>query len=155
MNKLQNMLAYLCLHYPSEGDISNARLTKMIYLADWFSALAYDRQLTNIKWVFNHYGPYVDDVFNSLNDNNFTISHTKNYFGSEKTIISYIGKEQDINLDPESRQILQLVIDKTKSLNFDGFIQYIYSTYPVRAKNRYSTFDLPKLAKELKDNQNS
>ncbi|MEZ5578109.1 MAG: hypothetical protein R3F40_00950 [Candidatus Competibacteraceae bacterium] len=31
----------------------------MIYLADWFSSLADGKKLTDIEWLFNHYGPYV------------------------------------------------------------------------------------------------
>lgn len=63
MNKLQKIIAYFCIRYPYKGELSKARLTKLVYLADWFSALIDDHQLTDIDWLFNHYGPYVDDVF--------------------------------------------------------------------------------------------
>ena len=71
---LRDVVAYLCSHYPHREELSKARLTKMVYLADWKSALQRGSQLTEIKWQFNHYGPYVDDVVNSVrNDPEFEI----------------------------------------------------------------------------------
>ncbi|MEZ5576726.1 MAG: DUF4065 domain-containing protein [Candidatus Competibacteraceae bacterium] len=59
MNRLQNIMAYFGIEYPHKFELSKARLTKMIYLADWFSSLADGKKLTDIEWLFNHYGPYV------------------------------------------------------------------------------------------------
>ena len=55
MNNLENVIAYFCLHYPHKRELSKARLTKLVYLADWFSALIFRRQITNINWIFNHF----------------------------------------------------------------------------------------------------
>ena len=62
MNKIENIIKYLCKNYPHKNELSKARLTKLVYLADWFSALTKNKQMTNIEWVFNHYGPYVDEI---------------------------------------------------------------------------------------------
>ncbi|MFC0274215.1 Panacea domain-containing protein [Metabacillus herbersteinensis] len=40
----------------------------MVYLADWYSALKNGKQLTNIEWYFDHYGPYVVDVYNAVKE---------------------------------------------------------------------------------------
>lgn len=152
MNKINNIVAYLCLNYPFKEELSKARLTKLVYLADWFSALVDNHQMTNIHWVFNHYGPYVDDVVDSIINSrmNFNIKYSSNFYGSEKSVISYIGSIESINLSDREREILDLVINKTSSMFFNEFIDYIYSTYPIKASSRYSYLDLVNLAHEYK-----
>lgn len=151
MNKLQSMVAYLCRNYPYKGELSKARLTKLVYLADWFSSLADDRQMTRIQWLFNHYGPYVDDVINAVAVSpDFSVSHEQTVYGTEKNLVVYNGAGDDIQLSPREKQILDLVISKTQSMYFNDFIDYVYSTYPVQANNRYSYLDLVGLAREYK-----
>ena len=152
MIPIQQIIAYYCINYPYPNELSNARLTKLVYLADWFSALADRQTMTHINWVFNHYGPYVDDVINSVSFNpNFSITSTRTNFGSSKKIVSYLGPNISTDLPLRTRQILDLVIDKTKDMYFDDFINYVYSTYPVRAQNRYSELDLVSLAIEYRN----
>lgn len=151
MNRLQNIIAYFCVFYPYSEELSNSRLTKLVYLADWFSSLADNKQLTNIDWLFNHYGPYVDDVKDAvLSSRDFTFHQDQNVFGSNKTIINFIGLPNSINLTARDRKILDLVIEKTKGKYYNEFIDYVYSTYPVQSKNRYSSLDLVNLANEYR-----
>lgn len=152
MNKLQSIVGYLCNNYPHKAELSNARLTKLVYLADWFSSLADSKQLTNIDWIFNHYGPYVPDVFNSVTfNNNFVISNQQTTYGSDKYVINYRGSHDFPNLTNREKQILDLVIRKTEHMYFNDFIDYVYSTYPVQSKDRYSHLNLPSLAQEYKN----
>ncbi|MDE9591006.1 hypothetical protein, partial [Xenorhabdus bovienii] len=78
---------------------------------------------------------------------NFKVEQEKNIYGSPKYIVFYIGNKSDINLDSQTKDILHLVIDKTRSMYFNEFINYVYSTYPIKQKTRYSKLDLPYLAK--------
>ena len=48
------------------------------------------------------------------------------------------------------KRFLDFVIEKTKGMYFDSFIDYVYSTYPVTSKERYSKLDLVTLAQEYK-----
>ncbi|CAH1563171.1 SocA family protein [Vibrio sp. MMG022] len=150
MNNLQRIVAYLCCNYPYGSELSKARLTKLVYLADWFSALADERTLTDIEWVFNHYGPYVDDVVDSVSrHNSFNIERTQTMYGSDKWVISYDGDREELDsLDERTKEILNLVITNTQTMYFNSFIDYVYSTYPVRAQNRYAHLDLVELANE-------
>lgn len=151
MNRLQNIIAYFCMFYPYPDELSNSRLTKLVYLADWFSSLADKQQLTNINWLFNHYGPYVDDIKDAvLLSRDFSFHYDQNVFGSNKTIIRFIGHPNSINLTERDRRILDLVIDKTQGKYYNEFIDYVYSTYPVQSKNRYSSLDLVSLAEEYR-----
>ncbi|AGR76483.1 conserved hypothetical protein (DUF4065 domain) [Aliarcobacter butzleri 7h1h] len=149
MNKIENIMAYLCKYYPYKKELSKARLTKLVYLSDWFSAVINQKQITNIKWIFNHFGPYVDDVTNTaINSNYFRILNTTTKYGDEKSIICFDGIEDDIDISEKDKQILDFVISKTKNMYFDEFITYVYSTYPVTSKKRYSELNLEELAKE-------
>lgn len=153
MNRLQSIIAYFCLNYPYPSELSNSRLTKLIYLADWVSALADGQQLTEIEWLFNHYGPYVDDVIDTVEYSRryFSLHNDYNAFGSNKNVISFNDAyAEDIRLSVRDRQILNLVIDRTKGKYYNEFIDYVYSTYPVQSQNRYSNLDLVRLANEYR-----
>lgn len=147
-NILLQIIIYFCKYYPHSAELSDARLTKMVYLSDWFSCLLRGKQITNIQWIFNHYGPYVDDVKVEVehNPNLFQIETTLNFYGDYKKIIS-LKKEMcnqlqtsqfSIKLDPQTQEILKLVIEKTQKLYFNDFITYVYSTYPIIKNTKYN-----------------
>jgi len=71
MSKLSTVLRFLCEKYPLKNELSNARLTKMVYLADWRSALMYGNQITDIEWYFDNFGPYVHDVVNTARTDDY------------------------------------------------------------------------------------
>jgi uncharacterized phage-associated protein len=147
---LEKIIAYICQQYPYKDELSDARLTKMVYLTDWFSSLVDDKQATEIKWLFNHYGPYVPDIYQVAKDNgNFVVKTKSTVYGNHKKIIDYIGDDK-INLEPLIKSVIDKVIDKTKSMYFNDFIDYVYSTYPVKNNDRYSILDLPRLAHEYR-----
>ena len=151
MNKLRDIMAYICTEYPFKSELSKARLTKLIYLADWFSALIDEQKMTETDWVFNHYGPYVDDITNlASTDENFHITPEKTVYGGDKFVISYTGEKEDINLSEREKAILDVIINKTKSMYFNEFIKYVYSTYPISSNERYTNLDLLKLARHYK-----
>ena len=149
-SNLEKIIAYICQEYPYKDELSDARLTKMVYLTDWFSSLVGDNQASDIKWVFNHYGPYVADVHQAAKGNeSFVVKNKATVFGNNKKIIAYVGDER-IDLDPLIKSVIDKVINKTKSMFFNDFIDYVYSTYPVKNNDRYSILDLPKLANEYR-----
>lgn len=141
MNILNSLIKYFCLNYPHSSELSNARLTKMIYLADWYSVSSTGNQITNIKWYFDNYGPFVPDVYNEANsDKSIEVINTSTPYGTPKTLFKYNG-ENPI-LSNEIKIILDKVIDDTKSLYWNDFISFIYNTNPIKDSNRYSYLDL-------------
>jgi len=154
MASIKDILIYLIKHYPHKKELSNARLTKMIYLADWLSAIRKNRQLTNINWYYDNYGPFVWDVFDCVKDNAdiFNVQYTTNVYGGEKRLIN-LKKDVPDNLSNEEKRILDEVIENTKSLYWTDFIKLIYSTYPILTSEKYSYLDLVNKAKEWKEDQ--
>lgn len=148
MAKLEEAMAYLCANYPHKAELSKARLTKMIYLADWRLALTDQRQITNLEWVFNHYGPYLDDVKESAQkDPRFEVKRDRNMYGSVKEVIALRDSDLNFDLDSAERKALDHVIEKTKNLTWKPFIKLVYSTFPIATQPRYVPLNLVELAK--------
>ncbi len=150
MEKLKNIIAYFCTNYPYQKELSKARLVKMLYLADWKNSIENGRQLTDTKWIFNQYGPYVNDIIDYLkSDKRFEIINEINSYGAPKQLIS-LKNDFLINLNPEEIKILDFVINATLPLNYSEFIDLVYSTYPIKVSSRMSELNLVALAQDYK-----
>lgn len=149
MSDLSHIVAYILKHYPHKSELSKARLTKMVYLADWKSAIDKGYCMTNIPWEFNHYGPYVNDIA-ALTDSNPSIFKrvpTRNAYGQYKEIIVLQDMHFHPNITDSERHVLDHVIRTTEAKSWDAFIRLVYSTYPIRTQPRYRQLDLVSLAK--------
>jgi hypothetical protein len=149
MSHLRDVVAYICKNYPHKDELSNARVTKMVYLADWRSALTRGRQLTDIRWVFNHYGPFVYDVIDVVKeDPAFEVVSTENIYGEPKDLM-WVADDIDYpSLDEEEKELLDFVIKKSASKNWNEFLRLVYSTYPIATQERFSELDLVQLVQE-------
>jgi uncharacterized phage-associated protein len=155
MVKIKYIIRYFVEHYPHKTELSKTRLTKMVYLADWYSAIKNGKQLTEIVWYFDHFGPYVVDVFNTVKeDHRIEIKTEFNQYGRPKQVIGLKERQFDFlfknRLDESTISILNEVIEDTKILYWSDFIAYVYSTYPIKHSPKYSTLDLHTLAKKCK-----
>ena len=151
MAKLKDVMAYLIKNYPHKSELSKARLTKMIYLADWRSAILRDRQITNIDWEYNYYGPYVDDVIDAAkSDSDFLIERMLNAYGEPKEVIGLFSDVDYESLTEEDKKILDFVIKVTAPKFWDEFIKLVYSTYPIVTQPRFSKLNLVKLAQKYR-----
>jgi hypothetical protein len=147
MANIRDVVAYLCERFPHQDALSKARLTKMVYLADWRSAITRGRQLTDVEWRFNHYGPYVAHVVDTVRgDPLFDVIETENAMGHPKELVKLRGGYSNGSLAPQEQAILDYVIRTTAPLNWSEFINLVYSTYPIMAQPRYSDLDLVALA---------
>jgi hypothetical protein len=151
MEKTIEILKYLFSKYPNPSELSKARAVKMVYLADWKSAITQNKQLTDINWIYNHYGPYVQDIIELIrNDENFEIKAGVNVYNQPKEIIR-LTKSTESNLSKDSKDILDFVIDKTSPLYWEDFIRLVYSTYPIIKEKKLNRLNLTELAKEYKN----
>lgn len=152
---LKDVIAYILKEYPNKGHLSKARLNKLIYLVDWKSAIDNRKQVTNIKWIYNHYGPYVTDIEKLIRENPdiFKIEKIENFYGNEKNIIKLVDKPKGVNeISKETKEIIHKVFESTKNMNWTTFIDSVYATYPVKNSEKMSEMDLVKFAKEYKPN---
>jgi len=149
--QLKDLIRYIVKNYPKKEDLSKARVNKLVYLIDWKSALDYNEQISDIDWIFNHYGPYVDSIETEISsDDRFRIKKTINFYGNEKNIIGLQKDEGFKEPNEKQKKIIDLVIDITNNMNWSNFINTVYSTYPIKHSERGENLDLVKLASEYK-----
>ncbi len=150
-NKIDNVLRYIVRYYPYGFELTKTRLTKLIYLIDWEYSLEVGEQLTDIEWYFNHYGPYVSDVFDTADeDSDLKIVEKVSNFGTKKFLVESKIEKSDLQfeLTESEMKIIDKVINKTQSMNWNEFIDYVYSTFPIVKSERYGVLNLVKLAQE-------
>lgn len=155
MAELKDVIAYILRKYPPglKWDLSKARITKMIYLADWHQAICHDHQITNIKWYFDNYGPYVNDVKLEAerHPDLFDVSLTSNMYGQPKEVISLTNQAYEPAIDAKAKASIDHVISETHKMYWDDFIKLVYSTHPIFSSNRYTDLDLIAKAREYKN----
>jgi len=131
-------------------ELSRSVMTKLVYLVDYFYARQHGNQYTNIKWYYNHYGPFVEDVENSIIDN-IEVSVNKYDNTNLGSFFKYSGAAPVIN-EEDLLVVLNHVQDIYKSSQgFNDFITYIYSTSPVRKTRQYDFIDIVKSVNEEKN----
>lgn len=152
MTELKDIIAYYCRNYPHQNELSKARLTKLVYLADWKSAVDKAQQMTDIDWIYNRYGPYVDDVIQAVMDNEdlFEIDPTENYYGENKNVIRLKDETYEPQVDDYEKTALDRVIEVTQPKYWDDFISFVYGTYPIRNSEKFETMNLVELADRFK-----
>lgn len=157
-NLLKDIIAYILQVYDSDkkDNLSNARVTKLVFLVDWVYAFNYDTTVTDIKWYFDNFGPFVRDIENCVkeNDDIFEIQNTQNTLGNEKKLFCLIKEDYVPKLDKKVITVINHVIKRTKDKNFNEFIKYVYGTYPIMTSEKYSFIDLKKKAEEYQMQDN-
>jgi len=153
MAKIGEVLLYICQNYPHGDELSKARVTKMVYLADWKAAIEAGHQLTPIQWKFDHYGPWVDDIVQAArSDDRFRIKRGKTFFGNDKDVIELAPGANGISPEVTDNdvKILDFVIQVTQKLTWSDFIRLVYSTYPIMSEPRFSSLNLVTLADDYR-----
>lgn len=150
MAQLKDILAFLLKEYPRKSDFSNARVTKMVYLADWRQAIQHGSQISSIQWYFDNYGPFVWDVYETAQEYNalFSSEDTWTIFGKRKLQLGLKDSAYQPSLTDSEKASLVHVIKETSRLNWNDFIKLVYSTYPIMTSERYSYLNLPQKAAE-------
>lgn len=153
MSKLTEIIAYICQRTNNSNNLSKARLTKLVYLVDWHSAIKYEEQVSHIKWKYNHYGPYVDDVMKEVDKKSeiFEQYTEENFYGNLKTVTKLYKPIKYQKLTDEEKKSIQHILNLTSELLWKDFIELVYSTYPIVTREKGEELDLVSLAKEYKE----
>ncbi len=150
MAELHDVMAYIIQNYPAKHELSNARLTKMVYLADWRQAISEGRQITSIQWYFDNFGPFVRDVETvaAFRDDLFATDLGSNMYGQPKKSFTMKNPGYKPALSGSEQAAIDHIIEVTKRLYWKEFIKLVYSTHPIASSERYSTLDLVEKARE-------
>jgi hypothetical protein len=150
MAELHDVMAYIIQKYPVKHELSNARLTKMVYLADWRQAISQGKQITSIRWYFDNFGPFVRDVETTaaFRDDIFATDLGSNMYGQPKKSFTMKTQNYRPQLTVSEEAAIEHIIEVTKGLYWKDFIKLVYSTHPIASSERYSFLDLVQKAKE-------
>ncbi len=154
MANLKDIVGYILENYPEsmQDELSNARVTKMVYLADWRNCLRGKGQISEIKWYFDNYGPFVWDVKKTVDKypELFKVKEIPNRHGSLKRLFSLKGKGHDFILSKTEKQSIDHIIDVSSKKYWNDFIKLVYSTHPISSSDRYSHLNLVEKAGEYR-----
>ena len=132
---MHNTLKDIMISVLSKHDkwLYNAALTKFIYLVDVESVRRYERQITEIIWFRNNFGPFVWDVHNCAKEfpDIFDIQAVVEKGMEKRRIVLKDYFEFDTTILAES--IICDVIKKSPNpkTNFLEFKDVVYSTPPM------------------------
>ncbi|MEG1349776.1 MAG: Panacea domain-containing protein [Hafnia sp.] len=153
MLKIQHVIAYISAQYSEMNlQLSAQRLMWIVYLADWSAALHRNETLTGATWVFDHRGPYSDEVTQAYSRKSVFEVESDSSQATHRTTIKYVGAIEHVSLDATELDILNHLIALAK-IRFDALTDIVYRSYPVSAPTRRATLDLVALAAEYKASQ--
>jgi len=154
MNKtlIIDIAAYIFQNYPNPNQLSKPRLVKLFYLLDWKSSIDYSTQVTSINWYFNHYGPYVEEIIQILENatSEFEVISYKNPYNHGTTVKFKLLTNKQRNLSDNVKKILNLLIEHTSKMNWSQFISLVYNTYPIKNNSKYTTLNLVEAANKYR-----
>lgn len=154
MKKLREVIRYLLINSSEPSKLTKTKVTKLVYLADWFSSLESQKQITGIEWFFDHYGPYVSDVYlEAERDPKINIKSGYNAFGNPKETLECTIERTKFKsrLNQEEKYILDKVLGCTDNMNWKEFINYVYETKPVKNSEKYSKLDLVSISVSISE----
>jgi hypothetical protein len=135
-----------------EASFGKTKLVKLLYLIDVEFFRSFSRQLTNIEWIFYHYGPYafsLEQTFSELDldipqEDVFTASGAKaKIFRLEKHITSDLE-----NSTGADKIIIDRVIKSWGYSDLNPLLSYVYfHTEPMITAERGESLDFSKIKK--------
>lgn len=136
MVELRDAMSFMLQHHPAgAGELSEAMLLRLLYLADWGHAMVHKQALTNVRWRRTGFGAHADCVFNAAKNrpDAFEVHPTGFQFGSPRHIIRRSFREIPSKIPPEGRFMLGFVLEIYGRLSWDVLAMTIAETYPVES----------------------
>lgn len=152
MATIRDVVRYFVTHYPYPNDLDTVRLTKLVFLADWAAAQHLGRQLTPIRWYFDHYGPYVPDIAHTIQrDRTLHLVPSASSLGHPRRIVrARVPSFAHARLSNREQAICNRVIAETQDFLWGPFIAHVYRTYPLQTRPRYTVLPLVAIAREIR-----
>jgi hypothetical protein len=126
-----------------EAQISTIRLVKILYLIDLEYYIRHKKILTEIDWVYYHYGPYffaLDDILRSAS---IDLDAREVETASGKGFTFRIFDEQDISklVEYATEQQINRIIKKWALEETPEILNYVYNTPPIKLGKRGNPLD--------------
>lgn len=155
MDILTDIIAYIVINYPRKNDLSKAKLTKIIYLLDWKSALVTNQQITELEWTYDYFGPYNSNIKSIIESRTdlFWVHECSFDFSQTMKIVHMKNEEYSPSLSENVTQVLDNMISIACEMTWNQLNQLVDSTFPIMTSERFSKLDLVAKASEYKKNR--
>jgi hypothetical protein len=136
-SETRNAIAHILITTAGTGSIPVLRLTTLLYLSDWRSAITRKRQITDITWV----QPFVAKMpeiiqFLERNKPDFTL-----ICGSQPEVM-FTGDPLSGILSAEARTCVDFVLRSETNKSWPELFRLAYSTYPMFSQPAQSILNL-------------
>lgn len=134
-----------------QEDLALIRLTTITYLADWRSALRYQHQVSDIRWVHPFVAKIPEIAKYLLQDGNFQIH---SFEGSrEAARVKFIGDPRTLLLSDEEHECIDFVLKTYASKSWPELFRLAYSTFPMFTQRPTVPLNLVTLAQQYEEKQ--
>jgi Protein of unknown function (DUF4065) len=152
---VRDVLSYICTKHPNPLALTINHINKIIYLADWKSAIVRGRQVTGLTWRIDDSGPHAPQINTVLEQESaFELITSGGAFRiptERLQLRSGIGWK---TLDAKDKEILDFVLKTASSKYFGDFVRLVYSTFPVlNSPDSDEHLDLVALAAQYKEQE--
>jgi len=126
-----------------EAEISTIRLVKLFYLIDLEYFNHHGKTLTEINWVYHHYGPYFFEINDILRSASIDLDAREVLTKSGRGFTYKSLEEQNISKDVDfsTEQQINRVLKKWGLEDTPVMLNYVYSTLPIKYGKRGNPLD--------------
>ncbi len=125
------------------GAISTIRIIKILYLIDLEYYSRHGVTLTEIDWIFHHFGPYFNDIDKTLRSLSIDIDTREVLTQSGRGFTFRSIDEQKLpeGLDFVTGQLINRVIKTWALEDTDALLKHVYATEPIKYGSRGQPLD--------------
>ncbi len=126
-----------------DAQISTIRLVKMLYLVDLEYFIRHKKTLTEIDWVFYHYGPYFFEFGDVLRSASIDLNAEEVLTSSGRGYTYRVLEDQDISrlVDFATEQQINRTIKKWALEDTRDLLGFVYNTPPIKKGQRGNPID--------------
>ncbi|MEX1102324.1 MAG: Panacea domain-containing protein [Actinomycetota bacterium] len=129
-----------------EGVPAKTRLVKLIYLVDLMNVRDQGEQVTSLRWIFYHYGPWapeIEDVIGRQIGNTIDTTGSRDFFGERMFVYRVQSWPPDTLLEDRIRRYCDLVCQQWAVEDLNDLLSYVYfETPPMVGAVRGESLDL-------------
>lgn len=151
MAQLRDVAAYLCNRYPHKQELSKARLSKMVYLAELRSAATEGHRLTDRTWILTTQGPYLGDLEElSLQERSFRFVEATSIYGDPMELVTVPDDVGWPSLTEDDVRVLDQVIKESAAKEWEDLYSFVCATVPPLVQEHGTTLDLGLVAQRCR-----
>ncbi|RKS81514.1 uncharacterized protein DUF4065 [Haloarcula quadrata] len=137
--KLNDMIEYLVSNF-SGNALTRTKLVKLLYLADRESYIDRDRQISNIKYIKYHYGPYSEDIVDTLQEMDGDEIRELSGRSKNGTYYRYEANSdyEGSSLTREERAMLKRVLREYENTQTKQLVETVYDLDDLDSVDKYT-----------------